>query len=199
VPARRATWQYRRVSAPLNDAAIWRDPPPGRVVGRGHPVGDFLHAYDWELVELRPDYLKVSCDLPPQVKNFRGELFGGFSPTYVDLLSLRCVSASRPPGEPRGRLVTVNMRLDYFEPVVGPRFFVECEIRNRRGRMHLVETRFRDTEGTLLVFAITTIRTTELPRHPGPEVPTNLGPEVPTNLGPEVPTDLGPEVPTDLG
>jgi len=164
----------------------WRDPPPGRLVGRGHPVGDFLHAYDWELVEHRPGYLKVLADLPPQVRNLRGELFGGFSPTYVDLLSLRCVSVSRPASEPRRRLVTVNMRIDYFEPVWGPRFAIECEIRNQRGRMHLVETRFRDNEGTLLLFAITTIRAVDLPKEP----PTNLADKPHTKPGAE-PADPG--------
>jgi acyl-coenzyme A thioesterase PaaI-like protein len=148
--------------APLNDAAIWRNPPPGRLIGKGHPIGDFLQADEWELLEHRPGYVRVAADLPAQVRNLRGELFGGFSPTYVDLVSLRCVSASRPATEPRRRLVTINMRIDYFEPVFGPRFFIECEVRNQRGRMYLVETRFRDAGGTLLLFAITTIRATDL-------------------------------------
>ena len=150
----------------LNDASIWRNPPPGRLIGKGHPIGDFLHADDWELLEFRPGYFRVAADLPKEVRNFRGELFGGFSPTYVDLASLRCVSASRPPTEPRRRLVTVNMRIDYFEPVFGPRFFVECEVRNQRGRNYLVETRFRDDAATLLLFAITTIRATDVAETP---------------------------------
>jgi acyl-coenzyme A thioesterase PaaI-like protein len=146
----------------LNDASIWRNPPPGRLIGKGHPIGDFLRADEWELLEFRPGYFRISLELPSQVRNLRGELFGGFSPTYVDLASLRCVSASRPLAEPRRRLVTVNMRIDYFEPVIGPRFFVECEVRNQRGRTYLVETRFRDDAATLLLFAITTIRATDL-------------------------------------
>ena len=28
----------------------WRNPEPGRVIGRGHPAGDFLEAYDWHLL-----------------------------------------------------------------------------------------------------------------------------------------------------
>jgi acyl-coenzyme A thioesterase PaaI-like protein len=146
----------------LNDGPIWRNPPPGRLIGKGHPIGDFLHAHEWELLEYRPGYFRIAADLPKEVRNLRGELFGGFSPTYVDLASLRCVSASRPAAEPRRRLVTVNMRIDYFEPVIGPRFFVECEVRNQRGRNYLVETRFRDGAARLLLFAITTIRATEV-------------------------------------
>jgi acyl-coenzyme A thioesterase PaaI-like protein len=146
----------------LNDAGIWKNPPPGRLIGKGHPIGDFLHADEWELLEFRPGYFRIVANLPREVRNLRGDLFGGFSPTYVDLASLRCVSASRPAGEPRRRLVTVNMRIDYFEPVIGPRFFLECEVRNQRGRTYLVETRFRDDASTLLLFAITTIRATEL-------------------------------------
>ena len=29
----------------------WRSDDPQRVVGRGHPVGDFLEAHEWEVLE----------------------------------------------------------------------------------------------------------------------------------------------------
>ena len=63
----------------------------------------------------------------------------------------------------------IKQKLLAGEPVFGPRFFVECEVRNQRGRMHLVETRFRHSEGTLLLFAITTIRAVDPPSEPGSE------------------------------
>ena len=141
--------------------AIWGNPPPGRLLGKGHPVGDFLEAHEWTVLEEREGFFKVDAHLHDAVKNFQGRLFGGFAPTYVDLISLRTVSAGRDLGERRGWLVTVNMRLDYFEPVAGPRFFIECEIRNRRGRNLLVETRFINTDGKMALFAVTTLRELE--------------------------------------
>src|SRR3954447_22325669 len=98
----------------------WRTHAPGRVIGRGHPAGDFLEAYNWELLEERPGYLRIEAGLPDQVKNPRGQLFGGFAPTYVDLVALFTVRsgpdrATAATG-PRRWLATTNMRIDYFEP-----------------------------------------------------------------------------------
>lgn len=146
---------------PSSADEAWRSPPPGRLIGQGHPIGDFLEAHAWSVLEERPGFVRLEAHLPRHVENLRGQLFGGFSPTYVDLVSIRTVSASRPAHLPRSWLITVNMRIDYFEPVLGPRFFIECEVRNRRGRIYLVETRFRDAAQTLLLFAITTLRLTD--------------------------------------
>ena len=55
---------------------------------RGHPAGDFLEAYLWRVVERGPGWLKVDAHLPDHARNPRGQLFGGFTPTYVDLISL---------------------------------------------------------------------------------------------------------------
>lgn len=158
--------------APRNERAIWQQPGPGRVIGKGHPIGDFLEAHEWKLVEERTDFFRLDVHLVDAVKNYRGGLFGGFAPTYVDLIALRTLSAGRPLGV-RGWLVTVNMRLDYFEPVVGPRFFVESEVKHRRGRNALVETRFLDDDDRMLVFAITTLRELEPPSGPAdaPQIP----------------------------
>ena len=138
--------------------AAWRKPPPGRLIGKGHPTGDFLEAHEWRIVAERPGYYQLEAHLPSQVRNLRGDLFGGFSPTYVDLLSLRTVVAAREPEAPRGRLVTLSMHVDYFAPVTGPHFLLECEVRHRRGKNWLVETRFRNAEGELLLLAMTTLR-----------------------------------------
>jgi len=49
------------------------------------------------------------------------------------------------------------MRVDYFEPIVGPRFLIESQIEKQRGRTRFVATRFiQDSE--LAVFALTTMR-----------------------------------------
>jgi acyl-coenzyme A thioesterase PaaI-like protein len=147
------------LEAARDPTAAWRSPPAGKLIGKGHPTGDFLEAYDWKIVEQRPGFYALDVHLPTRAKNLRGELFGGFSPTYVDLVSLRTVASART-ADSRGRLVTLSMNIDYFEPVNGPRFRIECEVRHRRGKTWLVETRFRDEQGALLLLALTTFRET---------------------------------------
>jgi acyl-coenzyme A thioesterase PaaI-like protein len=139
---------------------IWGNPEPGHLIGRGHPIGDFLEAYRWKLCEERAGFFRVEAALIDAVKNYRGQLFGGFAPTYVDLAALRTVSAGRSLDVKHGWLVTLNMRVDFIQPVDGPTFFIESELRNRRGRTLLIETRFLDGDSTLLLFAITTLRET---------------------------------------
>ena len=138
--------------------AAWRDPEPGRVIGRGHPAGDFLHAYEWTLLESRTGYLRIEAGLPAQVLNPRGQLFGGFTPTYVDMIALMTVNAGADrQAMPHRWLATTNMRVDYFEPIVGPTFVIESELEKRRGRTCFVLTRFyQDDE--LAAYAATTMR-----------------------------------------
>ena len=142
----------------------WANPPAGRVIGRGHPAGDFLEAYDWELLEERLGFLRIRAGLPTHVRNPRGQLFGGFTPTYVDMIALMTVRAGTDrAAEPRRWLATTNMRVDYFEPIVGPEFIVESELEKRRGRTCFVLTRFfQDDE--LAAHAVTTIRELMLDR-----------------------------------
>ena len=61
-------------------------------------------------------------------------------------------------------LATTNMRVDYFEPIVGPQFVMESRLIKQRGRTNFVETRFFDPENTLAVFALTTLREVSLDR-----------------------------------
>jgi len=131
---------------------------PDRLIRRGHPAGDFLEAYDWRLLEERPGFLRIEAHLPERVKNPRGELFGGFTGTYVDLVALFTVRAGRRGEGPQHWLATANMRLDYFAPVKGPRFEIESELVHRRRRTVYVRTAFREPGGPLLVHALTTLR-----------------------------------------
>jgi acyl-coenzyme A thioesterase PaaI-like protein len=125
-------------------------------MGPGHPAGDLLDGPDWRVLEESEGRLVVDAPLVPALRNFRGQLFGGFAPTYVDLISLRTVSAGT--GErAHGWLVTLNMHIEFFEPVEGPRFVLESSVINRRGRTIFVETKFKDAAGKLLVFATTTL------------------------------------------
>lgn len=137
-------------------------PPPGRVIGKGHPAGDFLGAPDWKLLEEHPGYLRIEAVLPDQLKNPLGQLFGGFTPTYVDLVALLTVRSgwSTGGGEPEGPrqwLATTSMRVEYFLPVVGPGFVVEGVEEYRRTRTHVVTTRFFQGDA-LAVLALTTMR-----------------------------------------
>jgi acyl-coenzyme A thioesterase PaaI-like protein len=155
----------------LRDDAPWRHPEPGRFIGRGHPTGDFLEAHDWRVLEARPGYLKLDVHLPAQVQNLRGQLFGGFSPTYVDLVALRTANTLREPGEPRSWHATLNMHVDYLGPVLGPRFLIESEVLHARSRTYLVETRFSSVEGALLLFSLTTIKRKDLKSPSAPSAP----------------------------
>ncbi len=147
-------------------AWAWTKREPGRLIGRGHPAGDFLQAYEWTVLEEGDGFLRVRVDVPQHVKNPRGQIFGGFIPTYVDMVALFTVRAGqeRPENRFRTWLATTNMRVDYFEPLVGPEFVMESRLIKKRGRTNFVETRFLDAEERLAVFAVTTMREIPLDR-----------------------------------
>lgn len=142
----------------------WLKREPGQLIGKGHPAGDFLEAYLWTVLEEAPGKLRLRAHLPEHVKNPRGQLFGGFTPTYVDLVALLTVRAGQPRDGWRTWLATTSMRLDYFEPIVGPNFWIESQLIKSRGRTRVVETRFFDPEEVLAVIAFTTIREMPLDR-----------------------------------
>lgn len=147
----------------------WLTRQPGQLIGHGHPAGDFLEAYDWKVLEEGDGILRIRAHVPAHVKNPRGQLFGGFTPTYVDLVALFTVRAGERQLERRWRtwLATTNMRVDYFEPVAGPTFLIESRLVKKRGRTNFVETRFFDPADTLAVFALTTLREVQLDRSLG--------------------------------
>lgn len=139
--------------------APWRHPKPGQLLGPGHSAGDFLHAPEWRVIEERKDFLRLEIPLPKHLMNPRGQLFGGFAPTYVDLIALFTFRAGRRREGSSGHwLATVSMHLDYYEPVLGPTFLVESEVRHRRGRNAWVATRFLDGHGSPCIDASTVLR-----------------------------------------
>lgn len=144
----------------MSEKFPWSTPEPGQLVARGHPAGDFLEAYEWKVLEERDGYLRIDAHLPAHVLNPRGQLFGGFTPTYVDLVALFTVRAGPgrlDPDQPRSWRATTSMHLEYFEPIVGPRFVMESQLEKRRGRTNFVITRFLQ-DGELAVLATTTMR-----------------------------------------
>ena len=136
---------------------LWAAPAPGKLIGKGHPAGDFLEAWEWDVLAREPGYLKLEAHVPDHVKNPLGQLFGGFTPTYVDLVAIFTVRAGAEPSPEWRWLATTNMRVDYFEPITGPRFVVESHMEKQRNRMYFVNTRFFQDD-VLAVYALTTMR-----------------------------------------
>lgn len=138
----------------------WNDTEPGQLIAKGHGAGDILEAYRWLILEEEPGLLVVQVHLPEQLKNPQGQLFGGFTPTYVDMVSLYTVHTMNPGHDPTSEkhwLTTINMRCDYFEPIVQETFQIRGEIVNQRGLTSLVSTRFFQG-ATMAAHGVTTIR-----------------------------------------
>jgi acyl-coenzyme A thioesterase PaaI-like protein len=148
-------------------ARAWTERKPGQLMGKGHPAGDFLEAHEWTVLEETEGLLRIRAHLPEHVKNPRGQLFGGFTPTYVDLVALFTVRTSEGRLEQRFRswLATTSMHVDYYEPIVGPHFLIEGRLVKRRGRTVVVETRFlEERTGELAVLSLTTMRVLSMDR-----------------------------------
>ena len=141
------------------DQRPWATTEPGRLVGRGHPAGDFLEAWAWDLLEGADGHLRISAHVPDHLRNLRGELFGGFTPTYADLIALFTVRscAQRGGSTDRPMLATTSMQVDYFAPIVDPRMILDSHRELHRGRTHFVLTRFVQ-DGELAAIAATTMR-----------------------------------------
>ena len=138
----------------------WADTEPGQLVAKGHGAGDVLEAWRWRILRRETGVLEVEAHLPDQLLNPQGQLFGGFTPTYVDFISLHTMHSAEPdrdPTSPKDWLTTINMRCDYFEPIVGPTFRISGEIINTRGLTSLVAASFFQGE-TMAAHAITTLR-----------------------------------------
>ena len=71
----------------------WADTEPDQLVARGHAAGDILEAWDWVVLSREPGTLRIGAHLPDSLRNPQGQLFGGFTPTYVDFVSIWCVPA----------------------------------------------------------------------------------------------------------
>jgi acyl-coenzyme A thioesterase PaaI-like protein len=143
------------------ERAPWREHEPGRLIGRGHPAGDFLEAWRWQVLEERPGFLRLAAHVPDHVRNPRGQLFGGFTPTYVDLVALFTFRAGRRGEGPRHWLTTISMQVEYLAPVTDADLVIESEITARRGRMAWISTRFLGADGEPRVLARTVLRTVE--------------------------------------
>jgi len=124
----------------------------------GHNAGDLVEYSKWKILREERGLVEVDAHLPGHLLNPRDQLFGGFTGTYVDMISIFTVSTLLKTQEDFKWSATVNMRIDYFAPVLGPRFLLKGELIKDGRSTCLVATHFTDMDGNKLVYAITTLR-----------------------------------------
>ena len=124
----------------------------------GHNAGDLVEAHKWTVLREEKGVVEVDAHLPKHLLNPRDQLFGGFHGTYVDMMCIYAARSMSSDADAFRWSTTINMRIDYFAPVEGDRFFLKSEvIKNGRSTL-LVSTTFSDAEGSKLAYAITTIK-----------------------------------------
>lgn len=124
----------------------------------GHCAGDFLESSLWKLIKEEPGLVELDIHLPKRVLNPYGELYGGFTGTYVDMVAVYTLRTLFTDNSVLLRTATVNMRMDYLEPIVGSGFRLRGQLIKDGRSTCLVSAEFIDYEGILLVYAITTLR-----------------------------------------
>lgn len=139
---------------------------PQQFICRGHPVGDLLEAWRWRITAESTGKLSIRAPLSPRLRNVKGQLFGGFTPTLLDLIGSFTVHAGEPKSEigfPYW-LSTVNLRVDYFEPIASDEITIESRVIKRRARICIVETSFHDPADTLAAIGWITMNVGERAR-----------------------------------
>jgi acyl-coenzyme A thioesterase PaaI-like protein len=124
----------------------------------GHNAGDLVESSKWKVLREEPGLVEVDAHLPAHLLNPRQQLFGGFTGIYVDMISSYAVRTLFAKQQEFQWATTVNMRIDYFAPVLGPRFLLRGELINDGRSTCLVAAHFTDMDGSKLVYAITTLR-----------------------------------------
>ncbi|NKB32316.1 MAG: hypothetical protein GKR91_04390 [Pseudomonadales bacterium] len=124
----------------------------------GHNAGDLVESPKWKILKEEAGLVEVDAHLPGHLLNPRNQMFGGFHGTYVDMISLYAVRTLFNEQNQFKWSSTVNMRIDYFAPVMGPRFLLRGEVINDGRTTCLVATTFSDFDGNKLVYAITTLK-----------------------------------------
>jgi acyl-coenzyme A thioesterase PaaI-like protein len=109
----------------------------------------------WNVLAESPGYIRLRVPLLPRLRNRRLQLFGGYTPAYIDMLAFR-VARSGTFDESDTFFATTSMRIDYLEALTGDEFEVECQLLKARGRNAITEARFFQ-DGVLAVFAVTTL------------------------------------------
>jgi acyl-coenzyme A thioesterase PaaI-like protein len=122
-------------------------------------IGEHFDVANWKIITDEPGCMRVEVPLHPWLRNPLGQLFGGFTPSYADILSTRVVRGSdRVLRESSIWYATTGVRVDYLEPIVDDSFQIECQLLKARGKSMLVETKFYQGE-VLAAFAVMTLLT----------------------------------------
>ena len=124
----------------------------------GHNAGDLVEAHKWTVLREEKGVVEVDAHLPKHLLNPRDQLFGGFHGTYVDMMSIYAARSMSSDVDAFRWSTTINMRIDYFLPVEGDRFFLKSEVIKNGRTTLLVSTTFSDSEGSKLAYAIATIK-----------------------------------------
>lgn len=140
-----------------SERAGWVTHDPKRLVGRGHPIGDFVDAFAWTVLEREPERLRLRVPLPERLCNDRGVLAGGLAAAYLDFVAIHLFQSARAGDEETGMLVTSNLRVEFFAPVVGPEFDLVAQIVNRTPRSGHVELRYLGADEALCALGHATI------------------------------------------
>lgn len=109
----------------------------------------------WRVLEESPGHVRIEVPLLDRLRNRRQQLFGGYTPAYVDMLAFR-VARSGTHDESDTFFATTSMRIDYLEAITEDTFEIDCTLLKARGRNAITEARFLQG-GTLAVFAVTTL------------------------------------------
>jgi acyl-coenzyme A thioesterase PaaI-like protein len=123
----------------------------------GHCAGDLVEAAKWNILREERGLVEVDVHIPRHMLNPRQQLFGGFTGTYVDMISIY-TARTLYDDSANFWASTINMRIDYLEPVVGPRVLLRGELIKQGKSTSLIATHFIDGDGNRLVYAITTLR-----------------------------------------
>ena len=124
----------------------------------GHNAGDLVEAHKWKILREEHGLVEVDVHLPIHLLNPRGQLFGGFHGTYVDMMSIYAARSLTTNERTFKWSTTINMRIDYFAPIEGERFLLKSEVIKDGRSTLLVSTTFTDTQGSKLAYAITTLK-----------------------------------------
>lgn len=123
----------------------------------GHCAGDLLEALLWQILEEAEGQILIDAHVPARVMNPRQQLFGGFTGTYVDMVAIYTMRTLFPDRDDYW-ITTINMRIDYLEPVLGPRIRLRGELINQGRSTALVSVTFFDETGNKLVYALVTLK-----------------------------------------
>lgn len=123
----------------------------------GHCAGDLVEASQWHVITEAHGLVEIDAHLPASMLNPRQQLFGGFTGTYVDLIAVYTVRTLYP-GRQDYWVTTVNMRIDYLAPVLGPRIWLKGELINQGRSTLLVSVTLCDEAGNKLVYALVTLK-----------------------------------------